>query len=53
MMLRANVELPGEVAIAREQGALGVGLYRTEFLYIDRKVAPDRRRAIRGVPRRR
>ena len=40
VMLRANVELPGEVALARAQGALGVGLYRTEFLYIDRTSPP-------------
>ena len=29
----ANVELPDEIHIAREWGAEGVGLYRTEFLY--------------------
>jgi phosphotransferase system enzyme I (PtsI) len=38
--LYANVELPKEVALARDEGALGVGLYRTEFLFLDRKVLP-------------
>lgn len=37
--LRANVELPAEAILARDQGAEGIGLYRTEFLYID-KLAP-------------
>jgi phosphotransferase system enzyme I (PtsI) len=37
--LRANVELPAEAILARDQGAEGIGLYRTEFLYID-KIAP-------------
>jgi len=30
----ANIELPGEVAAAVEHGAEGIGLYRTEFLYL-------------------
>jgi phosphotransferase system enzyme I (PtsI) len=38
--LRANVELPAEAALARDQGAEGIGLYRTEFLYIDRASPP-------------
>jgi phosphotransferase system enzyme I (PtsI) len=36
--LRANVELPEEMAAARRYGAEGVGLYRSEFLY--RSAAP-------------
>ena len=32
--LTANIDLPGEVAIARSKGARGIGLYRTEFLYL-------------------
>jgi phosphotransferase system enzyme I (PtsI) len=39
--LRANIELPTEALIAREQGADGVGLYRTEFLYVDRRLPPS------------
>jgi phosphotransferase system enzyme I (PtsI) len=38
--LRANVELPAEAILARDQGAEGIGLYRTEFLYIDRATPP-------------
>lgn len=39
--LRANIELPTEALLAREHGADGVGLYRTEFLYIDRRQPPS------------
>ncbi len=39
--LRANIELPQEAEAAIEQGAQGVGLYRTEFLYISRNQPPD------------
>ncbi len=38
--LHANVELPAEAALAAEAGAEGIGLYRTEFLYLDRLTAP-------------
>ena len=38
--LQANVELPSDFATAREVGARGVGLYRTEFLYMNRTEAP-------------
>ncbi|MFO0761226.1 MAG: phosphoenolpyruvate--protein phosphotransferase, partial [Byssovorax sp.] len=38
--LRANVELPAEAILARDHGAEGIGLYRTEFLYIDRSSPP-------------
>ena len=38
--LRANVELPAEAILARDYGAEGIGLYRTEFLYIDRLSPP-------------
>ncbi len=38
--LLANIELPREAPVAVEHGAQGVGLYRTEFLYINRAVAP-------------
>lgn len=33
--LLANIELPGEVAGALANGAHGVGLYRTEFLFLE------------------
>jgi len=39
--LRANIELPSEAEGALEQGARGIGLYRTEFLYLDRTDPPS------------
>jgi phosphoenolpyruvate-protein phosphotransferase (PTS system enzyme I) len=40
ILLKANVELPAEAILARDHGADGIGLYRTEFLYIDRQHPP-------------
>ena len=39
--LYANIELPTDIAAAKKNGAAGVGLYRTEFLFMDRNTAPD------------
>ena len=39
--LAANVELPAEASLARRNGAESVGLYRTEFLYVDRSDLPS------------
>jgi phosphoenolpyruvate-protein phosphotransferase (PTS system enzyme I) len=39
--LKGNIELPGEAALALDQGAQGIGLYRTEFLYVNRKDLPS------------
>ncbi|GGS79367.1 phosphoenolpyruvate-protein phosphotransferase [Planobispora rosea] len=39
--LLANIGGPGEVDAALEHGAEGVGLYRTEFLFLGRKEAPS------------
>ncbi len=38
--LRANIELPSEALGALSHGARGIGLYRTEFLYVDRSQPP-------------
>jgi phosphotransferase system enzyme I (PtsI) len=38
--LYANAELPADIAQARACGAAGVGLYRTEFLFLQRKEIP-------------
>jgi phosphotransferase system enzyme I (PtsI) len=38
--IRANIELPAEAHIALFEGAQGIGLYRTEFLYVDRANPP-------------
>ncbi len=39
--LRGNVELPAEVELACQEGAQGVGLYRTEFIYMNRTGTPS------------
>ena len=39
--LHANIELPGDVADALDGGAEGVGLFRTEFLFLNRGDMPD------------
>ncbi len=36
----ANIELPEEVSLAHKYGADGVGLYRTEFLYLRQRQLP-------------
>ncbi len=42
VQLMANIELPGDAASALEAGAVGVGLFRTEFLFMNRSGAlPD------------
>ena len=38
--LQANIELPGEAETAREAGAAGVGLFRSEFLFMGRRDLP-------------
>jgi phosphotransferase system enzyme I (PtsI) len=38
--LYANAELPADIAHARAIGAAGIGLYRTEFLFLQRKELP-------------
>jgi phosphotransferase system enzyme I (PtsI) len=58
--LLANIEFPGEVQQCIERGANGVGLYRTEFLYLGADSEPDEEvhyeayssvvQAIRGNP---
>ncbi|MDX5361793.1 MAG: phosphoenolpyruvate--protein phosphotransferase [Alphaproteobacteria bacterium] len=39
--LTANIELPGEVAAARANGAAGIGLVRSEFVFLNRDTMPD------------
>jgi phosphotransferase system enzyme I (PtsI) len=54
--LLANLELPEDTKLARDNGAAGVGLYRTEFLYMNREGLPTEeehlaayREVIRGL----
>ncbi len=41
IVLQANVELPADLGTAVEVGAQGIGLYRTEYLFMNRDVPPD------------
>lgn len=50
--LGANIELPGEIESVLNVGADGIGLYRTEFFYLDRAELPgedEQYRAYRAV----
>jgi len=38
--ISANIEFPDEVPSAKLHGCLGIGLYRTEFFYMNRKDSP-------------
>jgi len=39
--LSANIELPDEMESVQENGAEGVGLYRTEYLFLNRSTPPS------------
>lgn len=39
--ISANIELPDEVPSVKQHGAQGIGLYRTEFFYMNRKDQPS------------
>ncbi len=39
--LFANIEVPEDVVAAKASGATGIGLYRTEFLFMNRREMPD------------
>ncbi len=41
VILSANIEFPEEVASVLQHGADGVGLYRTEYFYMNRKDLPS------------
>ena len=38
--LQGNIELPEEVTTVADHGGAGIGLYRTEFLFLERTTAP-------------
>ena len=40
IQLQGNIELPEEVSSAAEHGGTGIGLYRTEFLFLNRQTLP-------------
>ncbi len=37
----ANIELPEEIPLMHEMGASGIGLYRTEYLFMNRSTSPS------------
>jgi phosphoenolpyruvate-protein phosphotransferase (PTS system enzyme I) len=39
--LLANIELPDDVQAAKDNGADGIGLFRTEFLFLNRREIPS------------
>lgn len=41
IVLAANIEYSGEVETALEHGARGIGLYRTEYLFVQRRTLPS------------
>ena len=44
----ANIGLPGEEVVALQAGAEGIGLLRTEFLFVERRVAPSEEEQFRA-----
>jgi phosphoenolpyruvate-protein phosphotransferase (PTS system enzyme I) len=41
IVLSANIELPSDVEAVLANGAEGIGLYRTEFLFVNRRTLPS------------
>jgi len=41
IILNANIEIPNEVHFACSQGANGIGLFRTEYIYLTEPALPD------------
>ena len=41
LILSANIELPDDIPSVKTSGAEGVGLYRTEFFYLNKNDLPD------------
>lgn len=39
--LHANIELPQDIEQVKENGATGIGLFRSEFLFLNRDTLPD------------
>jgi phosphotransferase system enzyme I (PtsI) len=39
--LHANIELPQDIEQVKEHGATGIGLFRSEFLFLNRSTLPD------------
>tara|TARA_B110000014_G_scaffold42671_1_gene28206 strand:- start:2977 stop:4701 length:1725 start_codon:yes stop_codon:yes gene_type:complete len=39
--LLANIEVPGDISSVKDNGASGIGLFRTEFLFMNRRELPN------------
>ena len=39
--LLANIEVPGDITSVKDNGASGIGLFRTEFLFMNRRELPN------------
>jgi phosphotransferase system enzyme I (PtsI) len=39
--LQANLEIPAELPLIAQSGAAGIGLFRSEFLFMNRETLPD------------
>lgn len=39
--IAANIEIPEEIEFVKNYGAEGIGIYRTEFMFLDRSELPD------------
>jgi phosphotransferase system enzyme I (PtsI) len=46
--LHANIELPGDVEQVKKSGATGIGLFRSEFLFMNRPDLPDEEEQFRA-----
>lgn len=51
VILQANIELPGDVKAAIDAHAAGIGLYRTEFLFMNRATPPTEEEQFRAYVR--
>jgi len=49
--LYANIELPQDVADVKESGATGIGLFRSEFMFLNRADVPDEEEQFEGYRR--
>jgi len=51
VQLYANIELPADVELAKSSGASGVGLFRSEFLFMNRRELPGEDEQYEGYRR--
>lgn len=49
--LQANIEFPDEIPPALERGATGIGLYRTEYLFLSTETEPDEEQQYKAFKR--